>query len=95
MAAIATDIPDISHEIIQKGLSLLDDYDVVLGPAVDGGFYFLGVKEVCKKLFEGVEWSTSIVYEKMVSNIEKLGLRLAPYESLPPIADIDTFEVRS
>lgn len=119
MAAVATDIPDITHFIIQQALDLLNNYDVpfclffaigsfqiVLGPAMDGGFYFLGVKDLTKELFEvtlsktcvkrfsqDVEWSTSSVYDKMVSNAEKLMMTVAPRSLLPPIADIDTFEV--
>lgn len=68
MAAVATDIPDITHSVVLTGLELLDTYDVrctaiqnlclndilqvVLGPAVDGGFYFLGVNDLTKELFD-------------------------------------------
>lgn len=33
------------------------------------------------------------MFAKMVSNAEKLQLTVAPVQSLPPIADIDTFHV--
>lgn len=56
---------------------------MVLGPAVDGGYYAIGATRVHRHLFHGVAWSTDKVYEKTERNAEKLGLKVTEKESLP------------
>ena len=41
---IGTDIPDISAATLEKATRALDHHDVVLGPAVDGGYYLMGLR---------------------------------------------------
>jgi hypothetical protein len=39
-----TDIPDVGAGHVDAAVRLLDRHDVVFGPAMDGGYYLLGVK---------------------------------------------------
>ena len=56
---IGSDLPDISAEIIQNGFDALDKNDFVFGPAIDGGYYLIGMKVLHHELFKNKPWSTS------------------------------------
>ncbi len=84
---IGTDLPDISSDIIEKSFDLLDECDVVLGPATDGGYYLLGMKKIYEKLFVDLPWSTDRLLGKTLEIINYLNLRVS---ILPELSDIDT-----
>lgn len=84
---IGTDLPDISSEIIRLALTSLEKYDAVIGPSNDGGYYLLGIKQLTKKLFEGIKWSSGSVFSK---TIEILNGQNQEVKILPELIDIDT-----
>jgi len=86
---IGTDILDISEEIILKAFDTLDEFDIVLGPAKDGGYYLLGMNEKHSELFESIPWSSSETMKATINSIEKLKLK---YKLLETLGDIDTKE---
>jgi uncharacterized protein len=59
---------------------------IVLGPAVDGGYYLLGVKGKHQHLFEDIAWSTEHVAQQTLSRAEQLDL---PAHLLPEWYDVD------
>jgi len=59
---------------------------IVLGPAADGGYYLLGMKEAHRRLFEDVAWSTEHVAEQTRARADELGL---PVHVLPTWYDVD------
>ncbi|TGN21129.1 TIGR04282 family arsenosugar biosynthesis glycosyltransferase [Leptospira idonii] len=87
---IGTDCPYLDESILKTSFDLLEnDSDLVIGPAMDGGYYLLGMRKLHGEVFEGVEWSTDRVFATTVSiAIEK---RLTVKE-LPKLRDIDTIE---
>ncbi len=86
---VGTDSPDLTGDIIDKAVMQLEKYDVVIGPAEDGGYYLLGMKRFYPELFDGIHWSTTYVLNQTVQKIEELGLS---YYRLPVLMDIDTFD---
>lgn len=62
--AIGTDIPEISANVLRSAFSQLNECDVVVGPAVDGGYYLLGMCSVQKVLFHNIPWSTEHVLDQ-------------------------------
>ncbi|MGI8634460.1 MAG: TIGR04282 family arsenosugar biosynthesis glycosyltransferase [Segetibacter sp.] len=83
---IGTDCPDLNAAIIMNAFTYLRSYDVVIGPAEDGGYYLLGMKELHCKLFEDIQWSTSTVIHDTLSKCAALQLN---YYLLPVLNDID------
>ena len=59
---VGTDVPTLPLSEYQRAFSLLDAHDVVLGPATDGGYYFIGLKRLVPELFIGIPWSTCNVF---------------------------------
>lgn len=84
---IGSDCATLSEEILNLAFQLLENQDVVIGPAEDGGYYLLGMKKVFPCLFENIEWSSDSVLTKTIEAVEKLQLK---YALLPTLSDIDT-----
>lgn len=81
-----TDCPFISTDYLNHVVEAMDEYDVVIGPALDGGYVMLAMNQHYPELFEHIAWGTSEVYRATMATIKQLGLRC--YE-MPPLSDID------
>jgi len=58
----------------------------VFGPAVDGGYYLLGLKAKHHRLFEDIAWSTERVAQQTLERAAELKL---PVHMLPTWYDVD------
>lgn len=59
---------------------------VVFGPAHDGGYYLLGLKDAHRRLFQDITWSTEHVARQTLDRAAELGL---PVHVLPEWYDVD------
>ena len=83
---VGSDCPQIDSAYLQGAADMLDDCDVVLGPATDGGYVLIGVRELDPQWFEGVAWGTETVYEETRSNLQATA---TTWRALPVLQDID------
>ena len=86
---IGTDCYELNTAIINAAFAALEHADAVVGPARDGGFYLIGLNRFIPELFQGRQWSTSIVLIETVEILHRLAVH---YELLTELSDIDTFE---
>ena len=87
---IGSDCPYLSQDILRKAQLQLGQYDIVIGPSTDGGYYMIGLSHgVSLSVFEEIEWSTDKVFSQTIANIDDLGLS---YYVLPTLSDIDYYE---
>ena len=49
---------------------------VVLGPSNDGGYYLIGIKQMHRRLFEEIDWSTERVAQQTRERAAELGLEI-------------------
>ncbi|MFM1876185.1 MAG: hypothetical protein RL266_1922 [Bacteroidota bacterium] len=84
---VGSDCPQLNADVIETAFKALDMKDVCIGPAKDGGYYLLGMKNLHPFLFERKEWSTDTVFHATVADL--LENRLS-YETLPVLSDLDT-----
>jgi rSAM/selenodomain-associated transferase 2/rSAM/selenodomain-associated transferase 1 len=84
--AVGTDIPGLSSGILEKALTGLQNHDVVLGPAMDGGYYLIGMQSLHPELFRAWDWGTESVCNRTRATIRRLGLDLM---ELPLLQDSD------
>jgi rSAM/selenodomain-associated transferase 1 len=68
-----------------RALSLPGDR-MVLGPAEDGGYYLIGVKQMHARLFDDIAWSTPLVFTQTVERAREIGLEPVV---LPAWYDVD------
>ena len=74
---IGTDCPELDEASISHAFKQLEVKDLVVGPALDGGYYLLGLSAMHAELFEGIAWSTSSVLSDTVQIAERLSLSMA------------------
>lgn len=86
---IGSDCHELNTGVLQNAFDSLDDSDLVVGPAVDGGYYLMGMKAPHKELFQGIEWSTEKVFQQTISAIQQKKLSAA---ILPLLNDVDGIE---
>lgn len=84
-----SDIPKLSRDIIIQAFKELDQADVVIGPARDGGYYLIGMKNPMSELFLNVPWSTKDVFSETARILKQIG---NGYGILPVLSDLDTIE---
>lgn len=84
---IGSDCYELTPKTIQEAFNKLEEKDLVVGPAEDGGFYLLGMKEYLPQLFEGKEYSTDSVLKELLAQAEEMELTV---HQLPTLNDIDT-----
>jgi len=83
---VGTDCPFIDAVYLSKACYALDQYDVVIGPATDGGYVLLGLKNNAKKIFSGIAWGSNSVFVETIKRIKELNFS---YFILPELDDID------
>ena len=86
---IGADTPDISATTIAEAILILDRADVAIGPALDGGYYLMGINAHHEPLFESVPWGTRDVLQVTVRRCRDLDLTVG---RLDVRRDIDTVE---
>lgn len=86
---VGTDVPSLPLEHYKQALALLETNHLVLGPALDGGYYLIGLKRAAPELFANMPWSTDRVLAATQEKAAQLGLSTA---LLPPWRDIDTID---
>lgn len=83
---IGTDCPDLTAAHLATALSALTDHDLVLGPAQDGGYYLIGLRQPVPALFSHIPWGTATVAEQTLAIAARVGLSV---HCLPVLADLD------
>jgi uncharacterized protein len=86
---VGADIPGLHRGIIDRAFGYLDSTDIVIGPAMDGGYYLIGMKCLHPDIFRDITWGTGEVFRKTALSIEKMGLR---YRTVDTLFDVDGFE---
>jgi rSAM/selenodomain-associated transferase 1 len=84
---IGSDSPHISVEIVERALTALDDADVVLGPAEDGGYYLIAMHEP-HDVFSAIPMSTAVVTEMTIAAAQQQGLRVTLIDQLFDIDEL-------
>jgi len=84
---IGTDCPGVSRHLIHQAFTALGRRDMVLGPALDGGYYLIGLAAPHAALFRGISWSTGSVAAQTRTRADALGLSC---HLLRPLRDVDT-----
>jgi len=89
VALIGTDVPALSYEDVRDALESLDEHDVALGPATDGGYYLIALKGSEPELFRGIQWSSPDV---LTDTLERAARRGRSVRVLRTLGDVDTVE---
>ena len=83
---IGSDLPLLRSEAVDEAFRLLESRDIVLCPTDDGGYYLIGMKEPCEKVFH-LEYGVSTVFEKTLAAAALCGKTCATGASTMDIDD--------
>ena len=83
---IGSDLPALFADALRRALAQLDLQRAVLGPARDGGYWLLGLREMVPGVFDGIAWSTGSVFSATVERLRAAGCEPALLEVL---GDVD------
>ncbi len=83
---VGSDCPGIDRKYLHSAVGALDRAEVVLGPALDGGYVLVGARRLHRDMFEGIAWGSDTV---MTSTRERLNGLAVTWVELPLQADID------
>lgn len=70
---VGSDIPDLSPDILKLARADVARFDLILGPARDGGYYLIGLKTPAHafRLFRSVRWSNLHTMADTLANVPK------------------------
>ena len=91
---IGSDCPSMSPDILSDAFAALEENDIVLGPASDGGYVLIGMKAPHPELFDGPTWGKSTVLAQTREIAAGLGLRvheLAQQDDVDEEADLENW----
>ncbi|MGH1472260.1 MAG: TIGR04282 family arsenosugar biosynthesis glycosyltransferase [Cellvibrionaceae bacterium] len=83
---IGSDCPFITTRYLDYAINCLSDNPFVIGPASDGGYVLLAMREIIPSIFEDIPWGTDAVYQK---TCDVLSLEKKSYTTLATLSDID------
>lgn len=86
VAVIGSDSPELTTDILHFAFDELLHKDLVIGPALDGGYYLIGLRCPLPQIFENIPWGTGDVLERTTAAAKKLGV--TPVQ-LPTLRDVD------
>ncbi len=84
---IGSDLYDLTPNHINEAFNKLDNNDVVIGSAEDGGYYLLGMKNLQPNIFENKAWGTETVRKDTLNDLQKVSVHL-----LEELNDVDVIE---
>lgn len=84
---IGSDLYDLSPENIDNAFYQLDKNEVVIGPALDGGYYLLGMKKLHPKVFLNKNWGSATVKTDTLQDLIYQQVKLLEEKN-----DIDVYE---
>jgi uncharacterized protein len=79
---IGADCPALTAKHIQNAAKALDNADVVLMPAEDGGYVLIGASRTDPKMFGNIHWGTGSVLAEQRRNLAACGLSVIETETL-------------
>ena len=83
---IGADCPGLTPALFAQAFAALDNQELVLGPALDGGYYLVGLNHPAPALFSEIPWGSGEVLAATLKQARSLNLSL---HLLEPLADID------
>ena len=84
---IGTDSPTLPPRFVDEAFGLLEQQDVVLGPACDGGYFLIGARGTAPRVFpQEMPWGTETVLTKTMARLVEQGVS---FGLLPFWYDVD------
>lgn len=84
---IGSDCYNLESSHLKEAFERLEDHEFVFGPAMDGGYYLVGMTAMNEKIFQNKSWGTNTVLDDTLKHLPNEAVFL-----LEALNDIDTLE---
>jgi glycosyltransferase A (GT-A) superfamily protein (DUF2064 family) len=84
---VGTDCPPVDATYVRRAAEALTDTDVVLGPALDGGYGLVATRQSMPQIFRDVPWGTDAVLRATLAQAARAGFSVRVLDS---IWDVDS-----
>lgn len=84
---IGSDMYDLNQESLENAFIALNNSDIVLGPATDGGYYLLGMKKWTPEPFKNKDWGQNTVLQDTLNDLKNKNIHLMDVKN-----DVDVYE---
>jgi rSAM/selenodomain-associated transferase 1 len=85
---LGSDSPDLPAERILRAFSALEEAEVVVGPAIDGGYYLIGCRDRVPDVFgHGIRWGGATVLKETLARLAASGTSVALLDPWPDVDD--------
>ena len=71
---IGSDLPQLEASDLSAAFTVLGQRRGVLGPALDGGYWLIGLRRPEPELLAGIDWGSALVLEQTVAAMARRGL---------------------
>lgn len=85
---VGMDTPQLTHGLLRMSLASLRHHAATLGPALDGGYWAIGLRKPDARVFDGVPMSREDTFAHQRRRLNELSLGC---EELPALRDVDSF----
>lgn len=85
VVVVGADCPSLTPAILAAALESLADHDLVLGPAVDGGYYLIGMTCFEQRLFQDIHWGTAEVCQQTLYKAQTLNMTIFQLDELKDV----------
>lgn len=83
---MGSDCPGLTSRILREAFTELESCELVLGPAADGGYYLVGLRQCTPEIFRDIPWGSDQVLARSLSRAARLGLAT---NQLGLLSDVD------
>ena len=91
---VGSDIYELNSQDIEDSFITLKTNSYVIGPAKDGGYYLLGMRQLNKNIFENKNWGTDTVFNDTILDLkENVVVLLSKKNDIDIYDDIKNMEV--
>ena len=89
VVVIGPDCYELDEHMLEDAFKQLDNHQVVVGPALSGGFYLFGMRQHVPGIFKNLEWEAENLLLDLILNLQKFRLS---YKILPTLQLVDVVE---
>jgi rSAM/selenodomain-associated transferase 2/rSAM/selenodomain-associated transferase 1 len=86
VVVIGCDSPELDTPLLNGAFRALEQTDLVIGPARDGGYYLIGLRKPVAQLWRDIDWGSERVLAQTLKVVEQIGLG---HRLLPELEDVD------
>lgn len=84
-----SDVPGLDSALVRTAFDALESAPVTIGPALDGGYYLIGMRSPGANLFKGIAWSSEHVLAQTEALARAQGLAVT---TIAELCDVDVYD---